>query len=165
MESNNSGDWVKAIGEPAYQALAELVAAVECDYDRLDELRDDRDCADNPAQWAADNPADSAELAALESAAGECADRESAEERLREDPLSVRIFGERVAGEWAVDRVEILLTTGGPAVRIMVDVDCEPCRAWLEVQDWGKPWTQYLAGPGSGETILAYARVVGPFCD
>lgn len=28
MESSNSGDWAKAIGEAAYRALAELVAAV-----------------------------------------------------------------------------------------------------------------------------------------
>ena len=51
----------------------------------------------------------------------------------------------------------ILLSTGGPASRIRGELDNgEPCRAWLEVQDWGTPWTQYF--DIEQDTLLAYAR-------
>ena len=41
---------------------------------------------------------------------------------------------------------QILLTTGGPALRIMGELDDgEPRRCWLECQDWGTPWTQCFA--------------------
>jgi hypothetical protein len=32
----------------------------------------------------------------------------------------------------------------------------EPHRAWLEVQDWGTPWTRYF--DIEQDTLLAYAR-------
>jgi hypothetical protein len=28
----------------------------------------------------------------------------------------------------------------------------------LEVQDWGKPWTEHYCGPNGMETLLTYAR-------
>ena len=36
-------DWAEKIGKPCFENLAEMVAALECDYDRLQELRDARD--------------------------------------------------------------------------------------------------------------------------
>ncbi len=155
-----------------------MVAALNCDYDRLEELRDQRkDLADNAeeavtypdaddesagdavkalAEWDEEN---GEELADLEDEAGDCTDADDARERIYQDPLSVRIFGERVDGEWTADRFEILLCTGGPAVRIMGELDGngEPDRAWLEVQDWFKPWTQYYT-EGIGEVLLDYCR-------
>jgi hypothetical protein len=69
---------------------------------------------------------------------------ETARDRIEEDALSVRVFGERTAGGWTADRYELLLTTGGPAVRIVGDLcDGEPHSARLEVQDWFQPWTEY----------------------
>jgi hypothetical protein len=52
----------------------------------------------------------------------------------------------------------ILLATGGPAVRIRGELDAnkEPSRAWLEVQDWFKPWTEYV--PASQDVLLTYAQ-------
>jgi hypothetical protein len=51
----------------------------------------------------------------------------------------------------------ILLSTGGPASRIQGELsNGEPRRAWLEVQDWGTPWTQYFGI--KQDTLLAYAR-------
>jgi hypothetical protein len=170
----NETNWVEEIGAPAYAAIAEMVAALECDYERLDELRAERDgwiqsAPDGTAtrakeEWAGEYPAESAELAELETAAGECSDRDSAQGRIMEDPLSVRVFGERVDGEWEVDKVEFLLTTGGPAVRIMAEIDHhgEPCRAWLEVQDWFKPWAHY--GRADSAVLLTYCQQFGGFC-
>jgi hypothetical protein len=70
--------------------------------------------------------------------------------------------------EW--EEFNILLSTGGPAVRIMGELRYgEPYRAWLEVQDWFTPWTQYYgtnnpddphswANQPSQDVLLTYAR-------
>jgi len=165
-------NWVEEIGAPAYASIAEMVAALECDYDRLEELRDERDGWERttdddgnptgPDTWADDCADDADELKELEAAAGECKDADEARERIEEDALSVEVrSGWTSLGEpLAAEEFAILLTTGGPAVRIMGELDNgEPCRAWLEVQDWGRPWTQYI--PADGDTLLTYARV---FC-
>jgi len=46
--------------------------------------------------------------------------------------------------EIRADQYRILLTTGGPAVRIKgeLDHDLNPDTAQLEYQDWGTPWTR-----------------------
>lgn len=40
MTETNERDWVKDVGEPAYASIVEMVAAIGCDYDRLEDLRD-----------------------------------------------------------------------------------------------------------------------------
>lgn len=170
MTQDIERDWVEEVGAPAWASIAALVAALECDYDRLEELRDERRDLVDAAQededdtegaqealeaWEADNHE---ELDELTTAAGDCDSQDTARQRIGEDALSVRVFGERVDGEWTADNYEILLTTGGPAVRIVGDLDGngEPSRARLEVQDWGKPWTEYFKA--DADTLLTYAR-------
>jgi hypothetical protein len=84
--------------------------------------------------------------------------QEKAIEAILQDPLSVRVFGERTNGEWAATNYEILLGTGGPAMRIVGDLNehGEPDSARLEVQDWGKPWTEYFRA--DSEVLLEYAQ-------
>lgn len=96
-------------------------------------------------------------VAALQSA-GECESEEEARRRITEDPLSIRVFGERIDGRWEADRFEILLTDGGPSVKIVGELNdsAEPIHAWLEVRDWGKEWTEYYT-PGIGDTLVTYA--------
>lgn len=172
-------DWVSEVGAPAYASITEMVAALECDRDRLEDLRDEReqlqdevDAIDNSAdidedaqisiddlkEWDEENAEELAELISAATLDGEEVSEDDARERIQEDALSVRIFGERIDGEWQADRFELLLTTGGPAVRIMGELDAnnEPDRAWLEVQDWGKPWTQYFLA--DQDTLLTYCR-------
>lgn len=161
-------DWAAKIGQPAYESIAEMVAAMECDYDRLEELRDERrdwmaenrkgDGTDPGIAWKDQFPDEWDEWDQLEADAGQCKNRDEAVERISEDALDVTIRGERRNGEWEADEFTILLSTGGPAVRIKGELDGngEPDRAWLEVQDWGKPWTQYF--PASQETLLTYSR-------
>jgi len=166
-------NWIEEIGAPSFDAIAEMVAALECDYGRLNELREEVGgwCAAATdvtlerarQEWANAFPAESAELAELETAAGDCSDRDDASHRIAEDPLSIRVFGEKVDGAWEVDNVEFLLTTGGPAVRIMAEVDDHgmPDRAWMEVQDWGTPWTHYHGA--DADILLTYCREFGEF--
>lgn len=87
---------------------------------------------------------------------------EELREELREQALSVQ-----VRGPWydpgteapAPDEFEILLTTGGPALRIRGDLAeyGTPRRAYMEYQDWGTPWTQYFDVEGA--TLLEFASL------
>jgi len=156
MSDTKHEDLMK-IGKSAYASIVEMVAALECDYDRLEELRDIETEVERDPDARMDED-HREELKELEDAAGECEDREEAEQRIQEDALSVRIFGERTNGEWEADKFEILLSTGGPAVRIMGELDGEdPKHAWLEVQDWGMPWTEYYES-NIRDTLLTYCR-------
>lgn len=166
--TNNNTDWAEKIGKPAMASIREMVAALECDYDRLEELREayaDLEAEDAEAleelrrEWTEDN---GEEFKELQDAAGECEDREDAERRIHKDAPSVAVRSDWCnVGEEDMTPAEfqILLCTGGPAVRIMGELDGhgEPRRAWLEVQDWGKPWTEYYE-PDAADVLLAYAR-------
>ncbi len=85
---------------------------------------------------------------------------EHAGNALSEDPLSVEVRSNwhEPGDDDSPGEFTILLCTGGPAVRIMVELyeSAEPHRAWLEYQDWGTPWTQYFDVEGA--TLLAYAQ-------
>lgn len=52
----------------------------------------------------------------------------------------------------------ILLTTGGPALRIVGELNQweEPARCWLEMQDWGTPWTRYYNRSTERATALKW---------
>lgn len=173
---------LQEIGRCAYESIAEMVAALECDYDRLEELREERsDLAETLAvaeaefaegdaeqaeveaarlaleEWDEDN---GKELTELLKAAGDCEDREDAEERIQEDPLSIEVRSGWYSpgGEAEPEEYSILLSTGGPATRIVGDLGDhnEPRSATLQVQDWFIPWTDYRGG--DRDTLLAYAR-------
>lgn len=147
---STSEDSLKETGRGAAASIVEMVAALECDYDRIAELEDTT--GGNSAE-------EEQELRELKIEAGECTSREEAETRIQEDALSVEVrsgwcsLGEELKAE----EFNILLATGGPAVRILGELrDGEAYRAWLEVQDWGTPWTRYF--DISQDTLLAYAR-------
>jgi hypothetical protein len=76
-------------------------------------------------------------------------DEEEARERIQEDPLSIQVReGWHSPGEEGeLEEFEILLCTGGPAVRIRGELNAhkEPDRAWLEYQDWFTSWTELVA--------------------
>lgn len=159
------------------ESIREMLAAVAVDYDRLEELREERDsleadCKDADAaggdeieeaaaalaSWKDDS---AAELTELEAAAGDCTSEDDARERIQEDPLSVQLrSGWYSPGETPEpEEFEILLCTGGPAVRILGELGehNEPSRARLQYQDWGTPWTDYWE-PGIGDVLLEYAQ-------
>jgi hypothetical protein len=146
---------LKEIGARAAASIVEMVAALECDYDRLEELRED-----SPNDYT-----EIAELKELNEAAGEFTSRADVETRIQEDALSVEVrtdwepvdvYSKGVASS-AVE-FRILLPTGGPASRIRGELsNGEPDRAWLEVQDWGTPWVRYH--DIAQETLLTYARL------
>lgn len=141
-DDRENTDWVAEIGKPNADSIREMVAALECDYDRLEELRAQM-VGDFPsrAAFVVELPEESAELAELEAAAGDW-----------------YTYGTEPADAGKPVEFKILLGTGGPAVQIRGELDehNEPSRAWLEVQDWGKPWTQYF--DIEQDTLLTYCR-------
>jgi hypothetical protein len=164
-------DKLQEIGRCALASIREMVAALECDYDRLQELRDERDAYDpgdeetsaGPDTWAEANPDEAEELAELEKEAGDCEDRDDAEQRIQEDPLSLQFRSGWCSSkaDMEPEEFELLLSTGGPAVRILGELSGgEATRAILQVQDWGTPWTDYYE-PGIGEVLMTYC---GVFC-
>jgi hypothetical protein len=142
---------LQAIGESAAKALAEMVAAVQCDYDRLREL------GETPVGELDTDELE--ELAELKEAAGECESEDDAHERIQEDPLSIELSGTwNVCSTPVADKAIILLGTGGPAVRIVCELDSymQPQHAWIEAQDWFQPWTEYLGNAISRGDLLGY---------
>ena len=88
---------------------------------------------------------------------------EEAQEAISEDPLSVEVRSgwQNPVEKLEPEEFEILLCTGGPAVRIIGDLDNgEPYRARIEYQDWGTPWTEYFPTSEEREALLEYARLV-----
>jgi hypothetical protein len=88
---------------------------------------------------------------------------EKARQAINEDPLSIEVrAGWLSLGESEPDNTpveyRILLGTGGPAVRIVgeLDIHGEARTATLQVQDWGTPWTDYHCDES---TLLAYVQV------
>lgn len=218
-------DSLMKIGKCAANALRDMVAALNCDYGRLEELReakycygnnlcgympdnipdtcetfkeaqaatieaieeyrDDDDCTksladdyqkaielckqqsdcfsvivDGKCFFVVLNEDDATELVALREAAGECTSQDEAREYIHEDALEVTVRSDwhEVGGnDNEPTEFCILLSTGGPASRIRGELDGEtPYRAWLEVQDWGTPWTRYHED-GLQDILLAYA--------
>lgn len=165
-------------------SLVNMTCALTCDYDRLQELRDEREALteavteaddihtaeqnaasldalqeaqDILGQWD-DSNAD--ELHTLEAEAGDCEDQDQARARIQEDPLSVEVRSgwDVVGGDLSASEFRIVLCTGGPHVEIRGELDQyqQPCRAWMQYQDWGTPMTQYF--DVSQSTLLAYCQ-------
>ena len=150
MEKTSEENWVEEIGSSAYASIVNMVCALECDFDRMKALQNlghDRDAVE------------STELVVLEEEADGCENEEEARNMIHEDPLEIMVRSDWEPTCETLTPTEfcILLTTGGPAVRIRGELNeyREPCRAWLEVQDWFKPWTQFF--PASQDTLLTYA--------
>lgn len=161
---DEQNDQLQEIGAGAARQIAGMVAALECDYDRLEELRNK---LSNTGQFkmsaaTASGLLDAEELEELEdlqACAGECESEDDALKLVSEDPLSIQLSGTWDAGSVPVaDKAIILLAWGGPAVRIVCELttDMEPHRAWIEAQDWGTPWTEYNGDAISSEALLRY---------
>lgn len=149
QESTRSDAHNQALAQVA--SICEMIAAYDVDYDRLEELQDERDnyTALNRdghmtmigADWAKDNPGDAEELAELENAAGDCESQDDAETHIHEGPLSIEYRSEWVSPgeEMTPSEFRILLCTGGPHVEIVGEIDHngEPSRCWVNYRDWG----------------------------
>jgi len=188
-------------GAAWYGTICEQVAALEVDYDRLEELRDERQmftdefeeavecvkfhhngvvdpngtngehgeyrrCKDELLAWKEENGEEYEQLTEAATVDGELQkDADAVRERIQEGPLSVEVRSDWHAPGDEGDASKpaefcILLSTGGPALRICGDLNehGQPSRAYLQYQDWGTPWTDYFPGSGSGDVLLTYCQ-------
>ena len=138
--------------------IREMIAAASLDWEELEELREQYARAVENCEEIPDELRDT--LEELEEQAGEYASREEAEEAIYNSPLSIQYRSGWASSpeDMQPEEFEILLCTGGPAVRILGELDFNGCphRAWLEFQDWGTPWAHYYE-EGAGDTLLDYA--------
>lgn len=151
------------------QSIAVMVAALEVDYDRLEELREERDDwisneADQTnasARWGDENLEDAIELNELEEAAGDCDDEDDARQRIQEDALSVEVRSgwSEVGDDMTAEEFRIVLCTGGPHVEIRGELSQgEPSRAWIEYKGWGGGESGELSGNHCEQAaLLRYA--------
>ena len=93
-------------------------------------------------------------------------DPDAAQEAIAEDPLTVEVRSawHRPSADDHDKRpaeYNILLCWGGPAVRIIGELDGhgEPDSARLEYQDWFRPWEEYPLTLAEAQTLIEYARV------
>lgn len=137
-----------------FDSIKSLIDALSLDWDRLEELREL-----NAGKYDAISNAELVELLELEEIAQNFTGPDDVERAIDEHPLSVEVrSGWTTPGEeLKAEEFCILLCTGGPAVRIIGELDyCgEPVRAWIEYQDWGTPWTQFFGADQS--VLVSYA--------
>ena len=152
MKTNDATENSAKQAQAQLDSIKAMMAAYNCDYDRLEELREQEELTEDEHE----------ELMQLEDAAGDCEDQDDAAQRIQEDPLSVEIRSGWYTPGSDPEAVEfrILLCTGGPAVRIRGELGeyNEPSCAWLEHQDWGTPWTEYFTTGEDNEALLEYCR-------
>lgn len=96
-------------------------------------------------------------MAALDS--GTQVDGQDPEEAIQEKPLSVEVRSGWVSNyqdRMIAAEYNILLCTGGPAVRIIGELNQheEPESARLEHQDWGTSWTEFFIPRGKARDAL-----------
>lgn len=81
-------------------------------------------------------------------------EQEEATQAIQEDALSVE-----VRSGWYAEEYNILLCTGGPAARIIGELDENgyPQSARIEHQDWGTDWTTLRQSGEEQDILLEYA--------
>lgn len=128
------------------RSLADLATLYTLDWDRLEELLDK--ATEELAEGADDQltPGERAELETLREQAGDCTCQDDANERVDEYPLEFSFSVDSCnPSDWPPkrpDRLIILVTTGGPAARIVVELGESGGYGnwWPEVADWGTGW-------------------------
>ena len=193
---SNDNERAKDQARAQFESIKEMVAALNLDWDRLEEVREEKkdlrdtlttaardlkDYADNCnlraasylelkeandeaekalSDWEEENQE---ELDELEAEAGECKDADDARQRINEDPLSVQVrSGWYCPGseDHSAEEFQILLCTGGPAVKIEGELGQwnQPESAEIFYQDWFTPWEPLELTSEEEEIVLEYCR-------
>lgn len=152
-------DNLTKIGESAYGAILDLLADYDSPYRHHDHAKirelldlepDDEITTDDYAQLADEDPERI---------------KDDAEQAIHDDPLDIEYrAGWYSAGQDMPEKPEefrVLVTTGGPAVRIIGELDARGSidRARLQVQDWGTTWTDFFSTDQS--VLIRYCEMIG----
>jgi hypothetical protein len=144
-------------GWPIFEARGDKFAERDQDEDEAPTLYTAEEiAAEHGDDWIALEP-------------GEELTEDSARREIDETPLSVEVrsawYSQAGDADSKPAEFQILLCTGGPAVRIIGTLNqyLEPDKARLEFQDWGTPWLEWHAEGVADdfdkidETLLAFA--------
>lgn len=93
---------------------------------------------------------------------------EDAEQWAMEAPLEIRFRSGWTSGNEGFSaeggEMAILLTTGGPAVRILCGIENgEPTECRLQGQDWGTPWVDVQTTENERDALQSFASVFTPW--
>lgn len=161
-------------------SIVSMVAALNCDYGRLQGLREEFDALEGDEKHAAELgksefPSDitthvgndliesydlGRELADLESQAGECDSEDEARERILKDALSVEVrsgwTSVHALAEVGAEEFRIVLCTGGPRVELVGELDWgTPSRIRMLYRDWGDSG-EYMPDTEENEALETY---------
>ena len=168
-------DTAKDQARAQVESICRMVAALECDFERLEELREEledsvydgavtslsfedwlQDQLDSNQSTFEDSITEYLELKAQ---AGEWSDRDDVQEDIQEDPLSIEVrSGWADVGETLTpEEFRIVLCTGGPHVEILGELDehGEPARVRVLYCDWSESGELY---DFDHEAVLTYCR-------
>ena len=138
--TNDAREQAKAQLEGIREMLARLKHAINCDASEPDECELCKDENEPDTQLEIE--------ITRQYTFDELHDEDSARDAIREDALEVQVRSGWTNPSETLEPAEfnILLCTGGPAVRIMGELDNygNPERAWLEYKDWGTPWVELI---------------------
>jgi hypothetical protein len=154
-------EMVRALDEDTYRE--DFVAAMTAE-EKLKYMREDLDWDDERIEDADDDDIAQA-IADGDEPDDYRFDEDEARQTIQEDALSVEVrspWYSPCASEEdrKPDEFQILLCTGGPAVKIEGDLDHhgQPVRARLLCQDWFTSWEEVLDPTIDREVLLAYCR-------
>lgn len=158
QDTGNARSQAKAQLDTIIEMLARLDHAEKCDGLLSDcPLTDEELCA-GVGYWLPENGLDETERNAYRE---DYHDIDAARAAIQEDALSVETrSGWHSPGEQGEDEEYcILLCTGGPAVRIIGELDQynEPSSARLQYQDWFTPWEEYVTTGDDDDALIRFA--------
>lgn len=148
----NANSWLEII--------IEQVNALEMDWDRYEELKDTDET--DLTEEEREELAELKETATIEGE--ELKDADQVRERIEEGPLSLEVRSDWYApgaDPGKLGEFSILLSTGGPALRIIGDLDDygQPERPRLQYQDWFTPWTERITTGSENNALLTWCSV------
>lgn len=152
---NEDTQLAKSQAQAQLDNVVDMVAALECDFMRLDELQAVTANGENLEEG------EFQELQELLSEANGCADEDKALEAIEQDALSVDVRnGWHIPGdESEPTEYRIVLCTGGPHVEIRGDISQhgEPESAELYYQDWFTGLQRLPTNSAEQDALLKYA--------
>lgn len=156
MTNQTETHYVEQQAQAQVAAIVAAMTAYNCDYDRIEELVEERATwlEENPGRflhtndprdggrWYLANPDEAEELDELRLQAGEYKSQEDAEEAINETPLSIEVRSAWTTldeGKLTPAEYRIVLCTGGPHVELVGQLDShnEPVTVRVLYSDWG----------------------------
>ena len=152
---NEDTQLAKSQAQAQLDSVVDMVAALDCDFMRLEELQSLVNDGENLDEDECE------ELQELLDAANGCADEDGAREAIEQDALAVEVRSawQTPGCEMTADEYRIVLCTGGPHVEIQGDLSetGEPESADLFYSDWFQGLTRYPTNGAEQDALLKYA--------